>query len=220
MTILIILQKFIFNQKSAHLFLNNKTIANHFIAIQNMSRFDNLLVTQGFQYEVLHKYPYVQKFMESSMMLFLMGFLFLRGRNVFGFRGSIYSEDKVTTRLKDVAGLEYQKQEIFEFVDFLKNREKYIAVGARMPRGALFHGPPGTGKTLLAKAVAGECDVSFLSVGGPDFSEMFVGVGSARVRDLFKKAREKAPCIVFIDEIDALAKGSTSTWAVRSEDSV
>ena len=104
-----------------------------------------------------------------------------------------------------MAGLEYQKQEIFEFVDFLKNREKYIAVGARMPRGALFHGPPGTGKTLLAKAVAGECNVSFLSVGGPDFSEMFVGVGSARVRDLLKKAREKAPCIVFIDEIDALA---------------
>ena len=88
----------IYNQKSAHLFLNNKTISHHFIAIQNMSHFDNLLVTQGFQYEVLHKYPYVQKFMESGMMLFLMGFLFLRGRNVFGFRGSIYSEDKVTTR--------------------------------------------------------------------------------------------------------------------------
>lgn len=196
----------IYNQKTAHLFLNNKTIANYFVSIQNITHFDNLLATHDFQYEVLHKYPYVQKFLESGAMFLFISFLLLRGRNVFGFRGSIYSEDKVTTRLKDVAGLEYQKQEIFEFVDFLKNREKYIAVGARMPRGALFHGPPGTGKTLLAKAVAGECDVSFLSVGGPDFTEMFVGVGSARVRDLFKKAREKAPCIVFIDEIDALAK--------------
>jgi len=196
----------IYNQKTAHLFLNNKTNPTHFVAIQNMTHFDNLLAEHNFQHEVLHKYPYAQKFLESGVMFLFMGLLLLRGRRAFGFRGSIYSEDKVKTRLKDVAGLEYQKQEIFEFVDFLKNRDKYIAVGARMPRGALFHGPPGTGKTLLAKAVAGECDVSFLSVGGPDFSEMFVGVGSARVRDLFKKAREKAPCIVFIDEIDALAK--------------
>jgi len=196
----------IYNRKSAHLFLNNKTMATHFVAIQNMTYFDKILADHNFQHEVLHKYPYIQKFLESGAMFLFMGFILLRGRNAFGFRGSIYSEDKVKTRLKDVAGLEYQKQEIFEFVDFLKNREKYIAVGARMPRGALFHGPPGTGKTLLAKAVAGECDVSFLSVGGPDFSEMFVGVGSARVRDLFKKARGKAPCIVFIGEIDALAK--------------
>ena len=105
--------------------------------------------------------------------------------------------------------LELQKQEVFEFVDFLKNREKYIAMGARMPRGALFHGPPGTGKTLLAKAVAGECNISFLSVAGPDFSEMYVGVGASSVRDLFKKARKKAPCIIFIDEIDALARSTT-----------
>ena len=130
----------------------------------------------------------------------------MQARRHFGIGGSIYTENKVSTRLKDVAGLELQKQEVFEFVDFLKHREKYKAMGARMPRGALFHGPPGTGKTLLAKAVAGECDVSFLSVAGPDFSEMFVGVGASRVRDLFKKAREKAPCIIFIDEIDALAR--------------
>jgi len=208
----------IYNQKTAHLFLNNKTMATHFVAIQNMTYFDNILADHNYQHEVLHKYPYIQKILESGAMFLFMGFILSRGRNAFGFRGSIYSEDKVKTRLKDVAGLEYQKQEIFEFVDFLKNREKYIAVGARMPRGALFHGPPGTGKTLLAKAVAGECDVSFLSVGGPDFSEMFVGVGSARVRDLFKKAREKAPCIVFIDEIDALAKARHNHPAIGHQE--
>ena len=208
----------IYNQKTAHLFLNNKTMATHFVAIQNMTYFDNILADHNYQHEVLHKYPYIQKILESGAMFLFMGFILSRGRNAFGFLGSIYSEDKVKTRLKDVAGLEYQKQEIFEFVDFLKNREKYIAVGARMPRGALFHGPPGTGKTLLAKAVAGECDVSFLSVGGPDFSEMFVGVGSARVRDLFKKAREKAPCIVFIDEIDALAKARHNHPAIGHQE--
>ncbi len=107
---------------------------------------------------------------------------------------------------KDVAGLSEAKVEIEEIVEFLKNPEKYTELGAKIPKGALLVGPPGTGKTLLAKAVAGEANVPFLSMSGSDFVEMFVGVGAARVRDLFKQAKEKAPCIVFIDEIDAVGR--------------
>lgn len=118
-----------------------------------------------------------------------------------------YGEDKkINTRFKDVAGNENAKEEVLEFVDFLKNPKKYQALGARVPRGALLVGPPGTGKTLLAKAVAGEAGVPFVSTSGSEFVEMFVGVGASRVRDLFKTAREKAPSIVFIDEIDAVGK--------------
>jgi AFG3 family protein len=113
---------------------------------------------------------------------------------------------KIKTRFKHVAGNEGAKNEIMEFVDFLKDPKKYQRLGARVPRGALLVGPPGTGKTLLAKAVAGESNVPFFTISGSDFVEMFVGVGASRVRDLFKKAREKAPSIVFIDEIDAVGK--------------
>lgn len=102
------------------------------------------------------------------------------------------------------------KLEVMEFVDFLKRPEKYKKLGAKIPRGALLVGPPGTGKTMLAKAVAGEAGVPFLSISGSDFIEMFVGVGASRVRDLFKKAKEKAPSIIFIDEIDAVAKKRNS----------
>jgi len=120
---------------------------------------------------------------------------------------AVYGEDKkIDVRFKDVAGNENAKQEILEFVDFLKNPKKYQALGARVPRGALLCGPPGTGKTLLAKAVAGEAGVPFLTTSGSEFVEMFVGVGASRVRDLFKTAREKAPAIIFIDEIDAVGK--------------
>ena len=107
---------------------------------------------------------------------------------------------------KDVAGLKEEKEDLEEIVDFLKNPEKYIQVGARIPKGVLLVGPPGTGKTLLAKAVAGEAGVPFFSISGSDFVEMFVGVGASRVRDLFEEAKRNAPCIVFIDEIDAVAR--------------
>lgn len=120
---------------------------------------------------------------------------------------SVFGEDKkIDIRFKDVAGHENAKIEILEFVDFLKNPKKYQALGARVPRGALLTGPPGTGKTLLAKAVAGEAGVPFVTTSGSEFVEMFVGVGASRVRDLFKVAREKAPSIIFIDEIDAVGK--------------
>ena len=120
---------------------------------------------------------------------------------------TVFGEDKkIKTRFKDVAGNENAKVEIMEFVDFLKDPKKYQKLGARVPRGALLVGPPGCGKTLLAKAVAGEAKVPFLTISGSDFVEMFVGVGASRVRDLFKKARSKAPSIIFIDEIDAVGK--------------
>ncbi len=119
---------------------------------------------------------------------------------------------------KDVAGLAEAKVEIEEIVDFLKNPERYTELGAKIPRGALLVGPPGTGKTLLAKAVAGEANVPFLSMSGSDFVEMFVGVGAARVRDLFKQAKEKAPCIVFIDEIDAVGRARGKNPSMGSND--
>ncbi len=113
---------------------------------------------------------------------------------------------KVNITFTDVAGLDEAKEEVMEIVDFLKNPKKYTALGGKIPKGVLLVGPPGTGKTLLAKAVAGEAGVPFFSISGSDFVEMFVGVGASRVRDLFKQARDKAPCIVFIDEIDAIGR--------------
>ncbi|MFN7115642.1 MAG: ATP-dependent zinc metalloprotease FtsH [Saprospiraceae bacterium] len=126
---------------------------------------------------------------------------------------------KVNITFQDVAGLDEAKEEVMEVVDFLKNPKKYTALGGKIPKGVLLVGPPGTGKTLLAKAVAGEAGVPFFSISGSDFVEMFVGVGASRVRDLFKQAREKAPCIVFIDEIDAIgrARGRNSMQGGNDE---
>ena len=122
-------------------------------------------------------------------------------------KAKLFDKDqKVKTSFKDVAGLEGAKEEVQEIVDFLKNPEKYTALGGKIPKGALLVGPPGTGKTLLAKAVAGEADVPFFSLSGSDFVEMFVGVGASRVRDLFKQAAQKSPSIIFIDEIDAIGR--------------
>ena len=122
-------------------------------------------------------------------------------------RATLFEKDtKVNVTFKDVAGLEEAKVEIMEIVDFLKNPKKYTELGGKIPKGALLVGPPGTGKTLLAKAVAGEANVPFFSLSGSDFVEMFVGVGASRVRDLFRQAKEKAPCIIFIDEIDAIGR--------------
>ncbi len=122
-------------------------------------------------------------------------------------RAQLFDKDgHVKTTFKDVAGLDEAKVEVMEIVDFLKNPKKYTNLGGKIPKGALLVGPPGTGKTLLAKAVAGEAGVPFFSLSGSDFVEMFVGVGASRVRDLFKQAKEKAPCIIFIDEIDAVGR--------------
>jgi len=122
-------------------------------------------------------------------------------------KASLFDKDStVNVTFKDVAGLAEAKEEVAEIVDFLKSPKKYTSLGGKIPKGALLVGPPGTGKTLLAKAMAGEAQVPFFSISGSDFVEMFVGVGASRVRDLFKQAREKAPCIIFIDEIDAIGR--------------
>ena len=141
--------------------------------------------------------------------------------NVGKARAQEFDQDDPNKRVtfKDVAGLEEAKVEIMEIVDFLKNAPKYRELGAKIPKGALLVGPPGTGKTLLAKAVAGEANVPFLSISGSDFVEMFVGVGASRVRDLFDQAKKKAPCIVFIDEIDAIgrARGKNAGFSGNDE---
>lgn len=167
---------------------------------------------------VLHRKPLVESDSTPVSLLFsLVGVTLLglalrgMGRNLGGMMGAQTSknfkpEKGITTRFKDVAGLVEAKEEIMEFVSFLQRPEKFQMLGARIPKGALLVGPPGTGKTLLAKATAGEAGVPFFSLSGSDFVEMFVGVGSSRVRELFAKARKAAPCIVFIDEIDAVGK--------------
>jgi cell division protease FtsH len=154
------------------------------------------------------------------ILLIVFWILLMRGmgRGAMGGGGQIFNIGKskaqlfdkdsvpVNVTFKDVAGLEEAKVEIMEIVDFLKNPEKYTKLGGKIPKGVLLVGPPGTGKTLLAKSVAGEANVPFFSISGSDFVEMFVGVGASRVRDLFKNAKEKSPCIIFIDEIDAIGR--------------
>jgi cell division protease FtsH len=139
--------------------------------------------------------------------------------NVGRSQAKLFEKDKtVAISFKDVAGLEEAKVEVMEIVDFLKSPEKYTNLGGKIPKGALLVGPPGTGKTLLAKAVAGEANVPFFSISGSDFVEMFVGVGASRVRDLFRQAKEKAPCIVFIDEIDAVGRARSKNAGFTSND--
>jgi cell division protease FtsH len=121
-------------------------------------------------------------------------------------RAKILSGEQVKVTFKDVAGADEAKEEMQEVVDFLKNPEKFVQIGAKIPKGVLLFGAPGTGKTLMARAVAGEAGVPFFSISGSDFVEMFVGVGAARVRDLFEQAKKNSPCIVFIDEIDAVGR--------------
>ena len=163
-------------------------------------------------------------------LIFLMYFFLFRkmgGGSGGGGIGSIFSvgnsrakvveEGKIKTRFSDVAGVDEAKEELVEVVDFLKTPKKYTEIGGKIPKGVLLVGDPGTGKTLLARAVAGEAGVPFFSISGSDFVEMFVGVGASRVRDLFKQAREKAPCIVFIDEIDALAKSRANGFSSNDE---
>jgi len=165
------------------------------------------------------------------VLLLIMWFFMFRGINrgsggggpggVFSVgkaNGKLADKNAVNVTFKDVAGLYGAKEEVMEIVDFLKNPKKYTTLGGKIPKGALLVGPPGTGKTLLAKAVAGEANVPFFSISGSDFVEMFVGVGASRVRDLFRQAKEKAPCIVFIDEIDAVGRARSKNGGFSSND--
>ncbi|MBC8578573.1 ATP-dependent metallopeptidase FtsH/Yme1/Tma family protein [Lachnospiraceae bacterium NSJ-12] len=164
-------------------------------------------------------FPILQIVLIVGMFIFIMVFFMQQmqggggggggGRGVMSFgksKAKMTVDDKGSTTFKDVAGLDEEKEEVAELVDFLKNPRKYTEIGAKIPKGILLVGPPGTGKTLLAKAVAGEAQVPFFSISGSDFVEMFVGVGASRVRDLFEQAKKNAPAIVFIDEIDAVGR--------------
>ena len=157
--------------------------------------------------------------MVAVLMIFYR-FAFKGGGGVMGVGKSnakLYVQDKTGVTFQDVAGQEESKESLREIVDFLHNPEKYTKIGAKLPKGALLVGPPGTGKTLLAKAVAGEAGVPFFSLSGSDFVEMFVGVGASRVRDLFKQAQQNAPCIIFIDELDAIGKSRDSRFGGNDE---
>ena len=148
------------------------------------------------------------------IIIFILFFFLLNqaqggGNRVMNFgksKAKLYDNEKKKVRFEDVAGADEEKQELVEVVEFLKDPRKFDAIGARIPKGILLVGPPGTGKTLLARAVAGEAGVPFFSISGSDFVEMFVGVGASRVRDLFENAKKNAPCIIFIDEIDAVGR--------------
>ena len=163
------------------------------------------------------------------LLLIFVWFFFMNRMNSGGAGGGVFNVGKSKAKLyekagemgvtfKDVAGQEGSKQEVEEIVEFLKNPEKFTELGGKIPKGALLIGPPGTGKTLLAKAVAGEADVPFFSMSGSDFVEMFVGVGASRVRDVFRQAKEKAPCIIFIDEIDAVGRARSKSPATGGND--
>ncbi|MEZ4832799.1 MAG: AAA family ATPase [Caldilineaceae bacterium] len=141
------------------------------------------------------------------------------GNQAFSFgksRARMFTGDKPTVTFDDVAGNEEAKQELEEVVEFLKEPEKFASLGARIPKGVLLVGPPGTGKTLMAKAVSGEAGVPFFSISGSEFVEMFVGVGASRVRDLFEQAKKNSPCIIFVDEIDAVGRHRGAAWADRT----
>ncbi|MCI1779403.1 MAG: ATP-dependent zinc metalloprotease FtsH [Bacteroidales bacterium] len=197
-----------------------------------------LSADKRFEYEVDERVDYLGKILSWILLPLLLVLLWIWmmrkmskgiGGTGGGSTGGIFNVGKSQATLfdktnktkitfKDVAGLEEAKIEVMEIVDFLKNPKKYTALGGKIPKGALLVGPPGTGKTLLAKAVAGEADVPFFSISGSDFVEMFVGVGASRVRDLFRQAKEKAPCIVFIDEIDAVGRARSKNVGFSSND--
>lgn len=198
------------------------------------SKIEELALSTGTDFTYIEDVNYLSYFMSMILpILLLVGlwyFIFRRaGGGAGGAGGGVFSVGKSKAKLfekgkgtqvlfKDVAGQEGAKQEVQEIVDFLKNPAKYTELGGKIPKGALLVGPPGTGKTLLAKAVAGEANVPFFSLSGSDFVEMFVGVGASRVRDLFRQAKEKAPAIIFIDEIDAIGRARGSKNSFNSND--
>ncbi len=197
--------------------LNDSLPKTHFVKLQTDVRNDY--------------FGQIISWLAFPLLLVVLWFFFFRNmsKNMGGVGGGIFNvgrskaqlfdkDNKNKITFKDVAGLEEAKVEVMEIVDFLKNPKKYTELGGKIPKGALLVGPPGTGKTLLAKAVAGEADVPFFSMSGSDFVEMFVGVGASRVRDLFRQAKEKAPCIIFIDEIDAVGRARSKNGGFTSND--
>lgn len=197
-----------------------------------MEKFITLLDEKGLEYKFVPKsnnwlFQILINILPFIIILVIYFFMMKKISGGAGGIGSIFGagssraktvdEGKVKTRFADVAGVDDAKEELVEVVDFLKSPKKYTDIGGKIPKGVLLVGPPGTGKTLLARAVAGEAGVPFFRISGSDFVEMFVGVGASRVRDLFKQAREKAPCIIFIDEIDAIGKSRVNNIGGNDE---
>nr|MCR5253206.1 ATP-dependent zinc metalloprotease FtsH [Treponema sp.] len=198
-----------------------------------MGSFIELLDSKGVRYKfVVKQNSYLMQLLINLIIpfgiIFLMYFFLFRKMgggsggmgsifNVGSSRAKVVEEGKIKTRFTDVAGVDEAKDELVEVVDFLKQPKKYTDIGGKIPKGVLLVGDPGTGKTLLARAVAGEAGVPFFSISGSDFVEMFVGVGASRVRDLFRTAREKAPCIIFIDELDAIGKSRVNNLGGNDE---
>ena len=196
--------------------------------VPNIGSFIDLVqskVAEGNEIELIQKTPsilsklpsYIISFLPTAIMLAL--FIMIFKMQGLGEKGQVYDDTERKTKIKfdDVAGLDEEKSEMMEIVDFLKRPEKFTKMGARVPKGVLLYGKPGTGKTLIAKAIAGEADVPFISMSGSEFIEMFAGLGASRVRKLFEKARKLAPCIVFIDEIDAIGSRRTSNSGAETE---
>ena len=196
--------------------------------VPNIENFMGLVqtkVAEGNEIELIQKPKsflsqipsFIISFLPTAIMVALFVMIFkMQG---LGEKGKVYddTERKTTVKFDDVAGLDEEKAEMVEIVDFLKRPEKYTKMGARIPKGVLLYGKPGTGKTLIAKAIAGEADVPFISMSGSEFIEMFAGLGASRVRKLFERARKLAPCIVFIDEIDAIGSRRTSNSGAETE---
>jgi len=218
--------------------LQNRNITVHFGSVEETQKFltqmrSDKLFTGEVYYQKESDYfsSFLSFILPIAIMILLFVFISRRMGGAAGGPGGIFSVGKSKAQLfdkannnhkttfKDVAGMESAKQEVEEIVSFLRNPARYTELGGKIPKGALLVGPPGTGKTLLAKAVAGEADVPFFSMSGSDFVEMFVGVGASRVRDLFRQAKEKAPCIIFIDEIDAVgrARGKNPNMGANDE---
>ena len=211
----------------------NPYVKVQFGSVDEVERYANQMLKEkkirSFSYDNQKDNDFLSTLFNLAPLLFFVFFIlwmsgrFSGGMGGSGMGGGIFSVGKSKAKMyekgntigitfKDVAGQEGAKQEVKEIVDFLKNPQKYTDLGGKIPKGALLVGPPGTGKTLLAKAVAGEAGVPFFSMSGSDFVEMFVGVGASRVRDLFRQAKEKSPCIIFIDEIDAIGKSRDSRY--------
>ncbi len=208
-----------------------------FGSVDEVDRYVNEMVKEGkirsFSYDNEKESGIINLLINIAPILFFFLFIYWMsgkmGSGMTGMGGGLFSVGKSKARMyekgntigitfKDVAGQEGAKQEVQEIVEFLKNPQKYTDLGGKIPKGALLVGPPGTGKTLLAKAVAGEAEVPFFSMSGSDFVEMFVGVGASRVRDLFRQAKEKAPCIIFIDEIDAVGRARSKNPSMGGND--
>ena len=215
----------------------NPYVKVQFGSIDEVDRYANEMVKEkkirSFSYDNQKENDFLSLLINLAPLLFFFLFIFWMsgrmGSGMTGMGGGIFSVGKSKAKMyekgnaigitfKDVAGQEGAKQEVQEIVDFLKNPQKYTDLGGKIPKGALLVGPPGTGKTLLAKAVAGEAGVPFFSMSGSAFVEMFVGVGASRVRDLFRQAKEKSPCIIFIDEIDAVGRARSKNPAMGGND--